>query len=228
MGFKKPENYSWDDWRFVGGQVGGMVRSGWVVEAECNTCHVRVSVNLERIERRLGTHFSLWGETAPCPCIVDGRRCPGRWAYYGRPPTRREGFTELTGPPCPMSSQALRKERIAKESLKGLPAWCQDVASLRAVVAQRGVCWYRCAVCKANGDVDLDRIIAEKGPSYSLVDRVGRCRSLVKCEGLVWFTAGKKVSEVYILRTKPLPSRRDQLKAADGAGRPPAQASSSR
>lgn len=54
----------------------------------------------------------------------------------------------------------------------------------------------------------LDRIIVEKGPTYSLINRTGRCRMITGCDGLVWFMAGRSYSDRLILKTRPLPARR--------------------
>lgn len=215
---KKVENYNDKDWREVCCQVQEMIRWRWQVEERCPTCRVRLAADLERIMVDKGPTWSLWGETIPCRAIP----CKGRMAYFGGPPTWGS-LIELTGPPGVLSLQhdefrkkaeAHRRRASAKgPDTLGLPAWCQTVGDLQAVVQQGGFCRYRCAVCRAEDDVQLGKIIAKFGPTYSLINRTGPCRMITGCDGLVWFMAARSVTDRVVLRTRSLPARRPKRKA---------------
>lgn len=221
---KRVERYNDADWREAACQVQSMIRHRWVVEERCPTCRVRLAADLERIMVDRGPTWSLWGETIPCRAIP----CQGEMRYFGRPPQWVECI-ELTGPPGVTSRQhceGTERERKKAEASQrratakgpdapGLPAWCQTVADLQVVVQRGGFCRYRCAVCRAEDDVRLDRIIAAKGSTYSLINRTARCRMIAGCEGLVWFMAGRSYSDRLILRTRTLPARRGRPRDAD-------------
>lgn len=48
------------------------------------------------------------------------------------------------------------------------------LAALRAAGAR---VWWMCQECRATGDLDLDRVIAAKGPDYDLTNRTAACRA---------------------------------------------------
>jgi len=64
-----------------------------------------------------------------------------------------------------------------------IPAWCATLGACKAeAVAIRA----RCDTCSGWWQADLDRMIAGKGPAYSLWDRRGKCQTL-GCKGRVLF-----------------------------------------
>jgi hypothetical protein len=66
------------------------------------------------------------------------------------------------------------------------PAWTQTVGSMKATRDAKpdhfGV-RVSCDSCRQGRDVDLDAIIARKGPDFSLVNRRSRCRFTPGCRG---------------------------------------------
>lgn len=67
-----------------------------------------------------------------------------------------------------------------------IPAWTEDVGALRAT---EGVVVYeKCSRCSAEGIVDLDHLIASRGPRYSLWNRHPPCHK-PQCSGQRWFRA---------------------------------------
>jgi hypothetical protein len=69
------------------------------------------------------------------------------------------------------------------------PAWTATIRSIIEAQARRpehsNVTWF-CNACGAHGVPDLQRILAAKGPGYSLVNRRTRCRKK-GCKGWVRF-----------------------------------------
>ena len=47
--------------------------------------------------------------------------------------------------------------------------------SLAALRSARARAWWKCQQCHASGYLDLDRVIAAKGPDYDLTDRTAAC-----------------------------------------------------
>lgn len=50
-------------------------------------------------------------------------------------------------------------------------------STLSAPKASGARVWWKCQECAASGDVDVDRVIAAKGPNYDLTDRTAPCRT---------------------------------------------------
>lgn len=66
------------------------------------------------------------------------------------------------------------------------PAWTETVASMKETRDRKPDHFHvrvTCTVCRQGRDVDLDGLIAAKGPDYSLVNRRSRCKFTKGCRG---------------------------------------------
>lgn len=75
MGFN-PRFRMWspEDWQGYCPTIGDMARREWSLTARCNTCDLRMAVDIKVVVRRTGPAWSPWGRTARCRRL----RCCGR------------------------------------------------------------------------------------------------------------------------------------------------------
>ena len=67
-----------------------------------------------------------------------------------------------------------------------IPRWTEDIGNLRAT--DGAVVYEKCEVCERQGVVDLDALIDEFGPRYTLWNRRPPCLT-EGCEGRRWYRA---------------------------------------
>lgn len=80
-----------------------------------------------------------------------------------------------------------------------IPSWTETIAALRETEGVR--VFQKCSTCQAEGLVDLDAMIAEFGPLYSLWNREPPCPS--GCGGRLWYRAQPAAYFHRILKDAP-------------------------
>jgi hypothetical protein len=83
MSYKKPERRETTWWRTHWETIGQMRAARWDVFSECETCRLRIRLDLEHTERLFGPDISLWNHKQSCPNM----NCTqGVVSFWARPP----------------------------------------------------------------------------------------------------------------------------------------------
>lgn len=86
MGARNVDRFSLRERRSKGETVADMWKERWRVRSYCESCGVRMRLNLEHVIRVNGPAFSLWDKTATCRRVLDVGGCSGTVFFEACPP----------------------------------------------------------------------------------------------------------------------------------------------
>jgi hypothetical protein len=78
VGRKNYSAYGSEDWRTASASLGQIITNGWRVYADCDSCELRLQVDVVRVAQIAGERANLWGAKPRCRRVG----CPGRVTFY--------------------------------------------------------------------------------------------------------------------------------------------------